>query len=37
MITADFAILPVGTEDTECKEYVTVLFKQLKILDLIIN
>ena len=23
MITADFAILPVGTEDTECKEYVT--------------
>lgn len=22
MITADFAILPVGTQDTECKEYV---------------
>ena len=23
MITADFAILPVGTKDTECKESVT--------------
>lgn len=22
MITADFAIVPVGTQDTECKEYV---------------
>lgn len=22
MITADFAIVPVGTKDTECKEYV---------------
>lgn len=22
MITADFAILPVGTQNTECKEYV---------------
>lgn len=22
MITADFAIVPIGTKDTECKEYV---------------
>ena len=25
MITCDFAILPVGTETTECKDYVTAL------------
>ena len=23
MITADFTIVPIGTKDTECKEYVT--------------
>ena len=30
MITADFAILPVGTEDTECKEYVTAAVQAIK-------
>lgn len=30
MITCDFAILPVGTETTECKEYVTVAVQSIK-------
>lgn len=30
MITADFAILPVGTKDTECKEYVTIAVQSIK-------
>ncbi|MBE6494012.1 MAG: MTH1187 family thiamine-binding protein [Methanosphaera stadtmanae] len=30
MITADFAIVPVGTEDTECKEYVTKAVQAIK-------
>lgn len=30
MITADFAILPVGGEDTECKEYVTAAVQVIK-------
>ena len=30
MITADFAILPVGTKDTECKEYVTAAVQAIK-------
>ena len=30
MITCDFAILPVGGETTECKEYVTVAVQSIK-------
>ena len=30
MITCDFAILPVGTETTECKEYVTAAVQSIK-------
>ena len=30
MITADFAIVPVGTKDTECKEYVTSAVQVIK-------
>lgn len=30
MITADFAILPVGTETTECKDYVTAAVQAIK-------
>ena len=30
MITADFAIVPVGSEDTECKEYVTKAVQAIK-------
>lgn len=30
MITADFAILPVGTEDSECKDYVTAAVQAIK-------
>ena len=30
MITCDFAILPVGTETTECKDYVTAAVQSIK-------
>ena len=30
MITADFAIVPIGTKDTECKEYVTSAVQVIK-------
>ena len=30
MITADFAIVPVGTQDTECKEYVKNAVQEIK-------
>ena len=30
MITCDFAILPVGTETTECKDYVTAAVQAIK-------
>ena len=30
MITCDFAILPVGNETTECKEYVTAAVQSIK-------
>ena len=30
MITCDFAILPVGTETTECKDYVTAAVQVIK-------
>lgn len=30
MITCDFAILPVGTQTTECKDYVTVAVQSIK-------
>lgn len=30
MITCDFAILPVGGETTECKEYVTAAVQSIK-------
>ena len=30
MITCDFAILPVGGETTECKDYVTAAVKSIK-------
>lgn len=30
MITCDFAILPVGTENTECKDYVTAAVQSIK-------
>ena len=30
MITCDFAILPVGTETTECKDYVTAAVQPIK-------
>lgn len=30
MITCDFAILPVGTETTECKYYVTAAVQSIK-------
>ena len=30
MISADFAILPVGTKDTECKEYVNIAVQSIK-------
>ena len=30
MITCDFAILPVGSETTECKEYVTAAVQSIK-------
>ncbi|MGN1363042.1 MAG: MTH1187 family thiamine-binding protein [Methanobrevibacter sp.] len=30
MITCDFAILPVGADDTECKEYVTAAVQSIK-------
>jgi len=30
MITADFAIVPVGTKNTECKEYVTKAVRVVK-------
>ena len=30
MITADFAILPVGCDSTECKEYVTAAVQVIK-------
>lgn len=30
MITADFAILPVGGENTECKEYITAAVQAIK-------
>ena len=30
MITCDFAILPVGSETSECKEYITVAVQSIK-------
>ena len=30
MITCDFSILPVGTETTECKDYVTAAVQSIK-------
>ena len=30
MITCDFAILPVGTKTTECKDYVTAAVQSIK-------
>ena len=30
MITCDFAILPVGTDTTECKDYVTAAVQSIK-------
>ena len=30
MITCDFAILPVGSETTECKDYVTAAVQSIK-------
>ena len=30
MITCDFAILPVGAETTECKDYVTAAVQSIK-------
>ena len=30
MITADFAIVPVGSKDTECKDYVTAAVQAIK-------
>lgn len=30
MITADFAILPVGTENSELKEYITIAVQSIK-------
>lgn len=30
MITADFAILPVGNDSTECKDYVTAAVQAIK-------
>jgi len=30
MITCDFAIFPVGTETTECKDYVTAAVQSIK-------
>ena len=30
MITADFAIVPIGSEDTECREYVTKAVQAIK-------
>jgi uncharacterized protein (TIGR00106 family) len=30
MITADFAIVPIGTKDTECKDYVKVAVQVIK-------